>query len=71
MQKVPQYPNNLRPPKMTKRLKLMRGPETVHNFLVHEQYGIMATQGGRLKHNHFEMMRMSKCSIFRQNKRNE
>lgn len=60
LEKVPQYQANLRPPKMTKRLMLMRGPEKVHDFLVHEQYGIMATQGGRLKAEHFEMIRMSK-----------
>lgn len=59
MEKVPQYPGNLRPPKMTKRLMLMRGPEKVHDFLVHEQYGIMATSGGRMKIQHFENVRMS------------
>ncbi|XP_055390139.1 39S ribosomal protein L16, mitochondrial [Condylostylus longicornis] len=59
MEKVPQYPPNLRPPKMQKKLKLMRGPELVHNTLLHEQYGIIATCGGRLKWGHFEMMRLT------------
>ncbi|CAG9828894.1 unnamed protein product [Diabrotica balteata] len=57
--KVPQLPPSIRPPKMQKKLKLMRGPEKVHNFLLHKQYGIMATGGGRLKWGHFEMMRMT------------
>lgn len=60
MQKVPQYNNSLKPPKMTKRLMLLRGPELVHNTLLHKQYGIMATQGGRMKHPHYEMLRLSK-----------
>lgn len=57
--KVPQFNTNIRPPKMQKRLKLMRGPELVHNTLLHRQYGIIATQGGRIKYPHFEMMRLS------------
>jgi large subunit ribosomal protein L16 len=56
--KVPQFPPNLRPPKMQKKLKLMRGPETVLNTLQHRQYGIMALCGGRLRWGHFEMMRL-------------
>ncbi|XP_066992049.1 large ribosomal subunit protein uL16m [Anabrus simplex] len=56
--KVPQYPSNIRPPKMIKNLKFMRGPEELHNFLLHKQYGIMALGGGRLKWGHFEMMRL-------------
>ncbi|XP_035736339.1 39S ribosomal protein L16, mitochondrial-like [Vespa mandarinia] len=59
MEKVPQYPSSLRPFKMQKKLKLMRGPETVHNTLLHKQYGIIATGGGRLKYGHFEMIRMT------------
>lgn len=55
--KVPTYPNNVRPPKMNKCLKYMRGPELFHNSLLHEQYGIIALQGGRLKHGHLEMIR--------------
>lgn len=57
--KVPQYPNGIRPPKMQKRIALMRGPEPIHNFLIHKQYGVIAQQGGRMKHNHFEMIRLS------------
>ncbi|XP_055685577.1 39S ribosomal protein L16, mitochondrial [Lutzomyia longipalpis] len=58
VEKVPQFTAGLRPPKMQKRLRLMRGPELVHNKLIHRQYGIIALGGGRLKWNHFEMMRM-------------
>lgn len=43
---------------MQKRIGLMRGPELVHNFLIHKQYGVIAEQGGRIMHNHFEMIRM-------------
>lgn len=39
--KVPTYPSNLRPFKMQKRLRYMRGPELVHNFLLHKQYGVI------------------------------
>lgn len=58
MEKVPQYPANMRPPKMQKRLILMRGPETVHNALLHKQYGIVAQGGGRLRFGHYEMIRL-------------
>lgn len=58
MDKVPQYTANLRPPKMTKRLVLMRGPELVHNNLLHKQFGIVAQGGGRLRHGHYEMLRL-------------
>ncbi|CAO1428861.1 unnamed protein product [Diamesa serratosioi] len=58
MDKVPLFPANLRPPKMQKNLKFMRGPETVHNTLLHKQYAIIATCGGRLRWGHFEMMRL-------------
>ncbi|CAG9585600.1 unnamed protein product [Danaus chrysippus] len=56
--KVPLYPPNLKPPKMQKRLRYMRGPETVHNTLQLKQYGVVATGGGRLRHEHFEMIRL-------------
>lgn len=59
MDKVPQMPPNLKPPKMQKKLKLMRGPELIHNFLLHKQYGIQATGGGRMRWGHFEMLRLS------------
>uniref|UniRef100_A0A1B6CF59 Large ribosomal subunit protein uL16m n=1 Tax=Clastoptera arizonana TaxID=38151 RepID=A0A1B6CF59_9HEMI len=57
--KVPVIPASLRPPKMIKNLRFMRGPEMVHNTLIHKQYGIMALGGGRLKHGHCEMMRLT------------
>ncbi|CAL7950703.1 unnamed protein product [Xylocopa violacea] len=56
--KVPQFPSHLRPYKTQKRLRLMRGPEPYHNTLLHKQYGIIATSGGRLRYEHFEMIRM-------------
>ncbi|XP_012251341.2 39S ribosomal protein L16, mitochondrial [Athalia rosae] len=58
MEKVPQLPSNIKPPKMQKRLRYMRGPETVHNQLIHKQYGIIATGGGRLRYEHFEIIRL-------------
>ncbi|KAG0711876.1 39S ribosomal protein L16, mitochondrial [Chionoecetes opilio] len=60
-QKVPQYPGNIRPPKMTKRLDLIRGEEEIHRDLVLEQYGIIvrARRGGMLRHGHLEMVRMT------------
>lgn len=63
MDKVPQFPPNLRPPKMQKRLRLMRGPELVHNQLLHKQYGIIATGGGRMRWGFFEMIRLSMSFI--------
>lgn len=59
VERVPQYPANIRPPKMQKRLRYMRGPEPIHNTLMHKQYGIIATGGGRMKYGHFEMIRMT------------
>lgn len=58
MEKIPQYPPNLKPPKMQKKLKFMYGPEMFHTELIHKQYGIMALCGGRLRWGHFEMMRL-------------
>ncbi|KAF7994584.1 hypothetical protein HCN44_004056 [Aphidius gifuensis] len=56
--KVPQYPPSLRPHKMQKKLRFMRGPEPHHTTFIHKQFGIVATGGGRLKQQHFEMVRM-------------
>ncbi|XP_076302753.1 large ribosomal subunit protein uL16m-like [Lasioglossum baleicum] len=58
MLKVPLMPGGVAPFKMQKKLRLMRGPELYHNTLLHKQFGIIATCGGRLKHNNFEMIRM-------------
>jgi len=44
-------------PKMPRMVYLMRGPETVHNKLIHKQYGIRALQGGALKAGHFRAIR--------------
>lgn len=57
LEKVPQYPSTMRPPKCGKRLIDIRGPELIHNRLLHEQYGVMALTGGNLRHGHLEMIR--------------
>lgn len=41
VEKVPQPWGNVKMPKMTKNLKFMRGPEEIHNTLIHKQYGII------------------------------
>ena len=43
LDKVPQLSGSTKPPKMTKRLSLMRGPEPIHNQLIHKQYGIVVS----------------------------
>lgn len=43
MQKVPQYQGGIRPPKMTKRLDLIRGEEEIHRDLILGQYGIVVS----------------------------
>ncbi|KAL7288979.1 hypothetical protein TKK_0016937 [Trichogramma kaykai] len=55
--KVPTYPPQLKPFKMQRKLKLMRGPELVLNKLLHKQYGVIALIGGRLRYGHTEMVR--------------
>lgn len=57
IQKNPIYPSGFAIPRMTRRLNDERGPEIVHNKLIHRQYGIIALSGGRLEYGHFEMMR--------------
>lgn len=59
VQKVPTYGGGVNPYKTQKRLRLMRGPELYHNTLLHKQYGVIATGGGRMKYNNFEMIRMA------------
>nr|CAG4646565.1 EOG090X0DE4 [Macrothrix elegans] len=59
LDKVPTYSANLRPPKMMKRLRFIRGPEDIHNELIYQQYGIVALCGGRLNSGHIEMIRMT------------
>ncbi len=46
-------------PRMTKRVGDMRGPELVHNKLIHKQYGIVALGGGQLEFGHFDMIRQT------------
>ncbi|KAI0221659.1 39S ribosomal protein L16, mitochondrial [Lamellibrachia satsuma] len=57
VEKAPVFTGNQRPQKMFKRLIDMRGPEIVHNALIHKQYGIRAIHGGTMKPGHFEMVR--------------
>lgn len=57
MERVPQFPIGVKPPKMSKKLRYMRGPELIHNTFLHKQYGIIALGGGRLKWSHFEVIR--------------
>nr|CAG4641195.1 EOG090X0DE4 [Eulimnadia texana] len=59
VEKVPQYPPTIRPPKMQRRLDLIRGPEPYLTELTLKQYGIISLCGGLLRHGHFEMMRMT------------
>ncbi len=55
--KNPIYPSGMNIPTMKKRLSDLRGPELIHNKLIHKQYGIVALSGGNLTHGHFEMLR--------------
>jgi large subunit ribosomal protein L16 len=57
MEKAPVPPPGQRMPKLPKQLIDIRGPEPVHTFLLHKQYGIRALQGGQMHHGHFEMVR--------------
>ena len=57
MPKTPTYLPGMSNIKMTRRVADMRGPELVHNKLIHKQYGIMAMSGGALKWGHFEVIR--------------
>jgi len=58
--KIPEYTDWHRPgkpPKHERGIINIRGPELVHNNLVHKQFGVVAEQGGFLRHEHFELMR--------------
>merc|ERR1712002_1335979 len=46
-----------RPEKMMKKLEDIRGPELIHNKLIHKQYGLQAGVGGNLKWGHIEVLR--------------
>ncbi|CAG7822374.1 unnamed protein product [Allacma fusca] len=59
VEKVPQYTVGMRIPKYQKSLHYMRGPELVHNQLIHKQFGIVALAPGRLRFGHFEMLRLT------------
>jgi len=58
--KVPEYTDwhrSGKPPKHSRDIINIRGPELVHNNLVHKQFGIVAEQGGYLRHEHFALMK--------------
>jgi len=60
---MPKTPNfwsigGVRPPKQTKELWRMKGEELVNTELQLNQFGIIALNGGMLRHPHFEVMRM-------------
>uniref|UniRef100_A0A8D8W0Q4 Large ribosomal subunit protein uL16m n=1 Tax=Cacopsylla melanoneura TaxID=428564 RepID=A0A8D8W0Q4_9HEMI len=58
--KVPTFMSgNMKVPRTHKNLDLLRGPEEVHNYLIHNQYGLVALKGGRMTFRHFEMVRFS------------
>nr|CAG4635059.1 EOG090X0DE4 [Alona affinis] len=59
VEKVPVYPAGVKPPKMTKNIIFMRGPEPIHNQFIYKQYGVVALCGGRLRSGHFDMIRMT------------
>ncbi|KAL4231096.1 mitochondrial ribosomal large subunit component [Mactra antiquata] len=56
---IDKTPNSVRAQiKMPKLLDRMRGPEENHNRLIYGEFGVQALQGGRLRHGHFEAMRI-------------
>ncbi|GFU33280.1 39S ribosomal protein L16, mitochondrial [Nephila pilipes] len=55
--KIPQYYINNKPPLMRKLHSDIRGPERVHNKLLHKQYGIIALSGGYLTYGTIEVIR--------------
>ncbi|KAI5741661.1 hypothetical protein M8J76_015851 [Diaphorina citri] len=57
--KVPTFIYNHKTPRTTKRLDLLRGPEEIHNYLIHKQYGLVALSGGRMNYRHFETIRFA------------
>uniref|UniRef100_T1J6G4 Large ribosomal subunit protein uL16m n=1 Tax=Strigamia maritima TaxID=126957 RepID=T1J6G4_STRMM len=57
MPKVPLNTSNRKPQPFPKRAIDMRGPELIHNRLIHKQFGVMALTGGELLFGHFEVIR--------------
>ncbi|CAF1166105.1 unnamed protein product, partial [Didymodactylos carnosus] len=55
---IPDTPTNLNQyPNMSRRMLECRGVETIHNKLIHKQYGIMALAPGLMTESHFNTMR--------------
>ena len=57
MPKTPLVTGQTKVQRSKKRLHEMRGPEPIHNELLHKQFGIAAVLGGRMEHRHFEVIR--------------
>jgi len=55
--KMPIFAEGEIPRKTGRRDIEMRGPELIHNELIHKQYGIIAQDGGEMKWDHFEALR--------------
>ncbi|XP_054717703.1 39S ribosomal protein L16, mitochondrial-like isoform X2 [Uloborus diversus] len=55
--KIPQYYINQKPPLLRKLHNDLRGPERIHNTLLHGQYGIIALSAGYLKYGSIEVIR--------------
>jgi len=58
LQKVPNLDPSTRPPKHTRMLGEMRGPELVHNKLQYGDYGVQVILSGRITHSDSEKIRM-------------
>ena len=65
MAKVPTLPPNVKLVKMKKSLHLIRGPEEVHNALLHDQYGIVVGANLIMLYEHGRKFYSScTCSLF-------
>jgi len=60
VEKVPNIEHwKKRAEKMTKNIVEMRGPEEIHDKLIHKQFGLRTLNGGRLNYGHMEAMRQT------------
>jgi len=51
--------NNTTEKKMQRKIEHIRGPETIHNTFLHQQYGVIALNGCQLHHGHINQIRMT------------
>ncbi|KAG7188459.1 hypothetical protein KM043_008099 [Ampulex compressa] len=68
LEKQPHYPPGQRLFTMQRRLRYIRGPEPIHNMLLHKQFGIIAVTGGRMKHVHIEVLRLAVTRVLNTNR---